>query len=32
MQMIVTLPTTDGRELTLARSTQSEPEHCVLLE
>ena len=33
MQMVdVTLPTTDGRELTLSRYTQPEPEHHMLLD
>jgi len=33
MQMVdVTLPTTDGRELTLSRYTQPEPEHRILLD
>jgi len=33
MQMVdVTLPTTDGRELTLSRYTQPEPEHRMLLD
>ena len=33
MQMVdVKLPTTDGRELTLSRYTQPEPEHRMLLE
>ena len=33
MQMVdVQLPTTDGRELTLSRYTQPEPEHRMLLE
>ena len=33
MQMVdVHLPTTDGRELTLSRYTQPEPEHCMLLD
>jgi transposase len=33
MQMVdVLLPTTDGRELTLSRYTQPEPEHRMLLE
>ena len=33
MQMVdVTLPTTDGRELTLSRYTQPEPEHRTLLD
>ena len=33
MQMVdVTLPTTDGRELTLSRYTPPEPEHRMLLD
>jgi hypothetical protein len=33
LQMVdVHLPTTDGRELTLSRYTQPEPEHRVLLD
>ena len=33
MQMVdVKLPTTDGRELTLSRYTQPEPEHRMLLD
>ena len=33
MQMVdVQLPTTDGRELTLSRYTQPEPEHRMLLD
>ena len=33
MQMVdVHLPTTDGRELTLSRYTQPEPEHRMLLD
>ncbi|HUG21523.1 hypothetical protein, partial [Piscinibacter sp.] len=33
LQMVdVHLPTTDGRELTLSRYTQPEPEHRMLLD
>ena len=33
LQMVdVHLPTTDGRELTLSRYTQPEPEHRILLD